>query len=207
MKKSLPIFPLGLVVFPKSKYPLHIFEERYKKMISECIEQKSAFGIVSQVDKSLSKVGSLVTVNNILKTYDNGEMDIVVKCLSRFSIIDLFEHPDGYYIAEVEEYKDVETEIDRELINRLKAKFEKILAKFHFQLDESFWKNYRYSRKKSFKLAEKSGLTLEQQQVLLTLQDENERIHYLIDHFEMLDEQISKNAAVKSIVLGDGFLN
>ena len=43
---ELPLFPLNLVLFPGMRLPLHIFEERYKTMISNCIERKTAFGVL-----------------------------------------------------------------------------------------------------------------------------------------------------------------
>ncbi|HNO12443.1 MAG TPA: LON peptidase substrate-binding domain-containing protein, partial [bacterium] len=43
---KIPLFPLGVVLFPGMPLPLHIFEERYKAMISECLEQQSVFGVV-----------------------------------------------------------------------------------------------------------------------------------------------------------------
>ena len=60
---------------------------------------------------------------------------------------------------------------------------------------------------KSFKIAEKSGLTLIQQQELLTIKEENKRLHYLIDHFDKLTEKLEKNMTVRQIILGNGYLN
>ena len=42
----IPLFPLGLVLLPQMPLPLHIFEERYKLMIGECIDSHTAFGLV-----------------------------------------------------------------------------------------------------------------------------------------------------------------
>ena len=64
---SVPIFPLNLVVFPGSKYPLHIFEERYKILINRCLEDNSGFGIVALIDKKISDVGVFVKVNQVIK--------------------------------------------------------------------------------------------------------------------------------------------
>ena len=43
---ELPLFPLNLVLFPGMRLPLHIFEERYKTMIGDCIESNSPFGVL-----------------------------------------------------------------------------------------------------------------------------------------------------------------
>jgi Lon protease-like protein len=44
--QNIPLFPLGTVLFPKQYLPLHIFEERYKLMIGECLRDQSRFGVV-----------------------------------------------------------------------------------------------------------------------------------------------------------------
>ena len=74
----IPIFPLNLVVFPDSKYPLHIFEERYKILIEKCLREKTGFGIVASFERKISDVGVYVIIDSVVKVYDNVESDIVV---------------------------------------------------------------------------------------------------------------------------------
>jgi Lon protease-like protein len=205
--KTIPLFPLNLVVFPLSRYPLHVFEDRYKNMINKCLAEKSGFGIVAPRGKELSKIGSYVIISSVLKISANGEMDIVVEAQSRFFINSINTHVDGYLLAEVDEYPDVQPEASPSLLDEMEEMFERILEKYDFDLEESFWKCYHNAKSKSFKIAEKSGLSLTQQQTLLNLQDENRRINFLISHFEKLDEEISKNAGLRNIILGDGFIN
>lgn len=205
--RTIPLFPLKLVVFPYSKYPLHIFEERYKRMIDTCLSNESGFGIVAPSDNELAKIGSYVFITKLLKKYENGEMDIVIEARSRFNIRRITSHIDGYLLAEVEEYYDTQSTANPSLLDEMEDMFEKILDKYDFELEKSFWTGYKNSKAKSFKIAEKSGLSLTQQQTLLTLQDENRRINFLINHFEKLDENISKNAGLRNIILGDGYLD
>jgi Lon protease-like protein len=207
MKSVIPIFPLKLVVFPLSKYPLHIFEKRYKKMINMCLDENCGFGITASISGEFSKVGTYVVITKVLKKYLTGEMDIIIEGKERF-LMDNFEmHPDGYYIANVEEYSDYTSSIDSGLLNEVEIKFEKIMEHVSYKLEDSFWNNYRKSRFKSYKMAEKAGLSIKQQQTLLTLQEENERINFLIDHFEKLDDNLKENSVLKNIILGDGFIN
>ena len=70
MQLKIPIFPLNLVVFPGSKYPLHIFEERYKRLLNKCLNSNTGFGIVSLIDKIISDVGVYVIISEVIKTYD-----------------------------------------------------------------------------------------------------------------------------------------
>ncbi len=205
---TIPIFPLSLVVFPESKYPLHIFEERYKRMLRRCQSNGEGFGIVAQIGKVLSKVGSYVRVTETLTEYDNGESDIVVQAINRFILIEYHNHPDGYYEGLVDNFRDLnDVVINQDSVEELKKKFEVIIDKVNFKLEDSFWKNYSNSRNKSYKIAEKSGLTLEQQQSLLAIRDENKRISFLSNHLENLEKQIEKGMALKEIILGNGYIN
>jgi ATP-dependent Lon protease len=207
MLKKIPLFPLNIVVFPASKYPLHIFEERYKKMINRCLAEKTGFGIVTRIDNELSKVGSYVEIEDILQKFDNGEMDISVVGKGRFFIDNVYSHPDKYLIADVSDYEDFTSDVNPSLLEQLQESFEKIIEKTNFQLEEAFWRNYEETGLKSFKLAEKSGLSLQQQQSLLTLRDENERVNYLIEHYETLANQLSESSTIRSIIMSDGYIN
>jgi Lon protease-like protein len=74
----LPLFPLGLVLLPSEVVPLHIFEERYKLMIGECLESDDEFGIVWLADDGLREVGCTARVTQVLKELDDGRMNILV---------------------------------------------------------------------------------------------------------------------------------
>ena len=76
MTNFIPIFPLGIVVYPDENLNLHIFEPRYKQLITECFSQKKQFGIPTMIESRLQDYGSLVTILEITKVHDDGEMDI-----------------------------------------------------------------------------------------------------------------------------------
>ncbi len=176
-------------------------------MINKCIDEKSGFGIVSLLKDDLSQVGTYVIIDKVVKTYLTGEMDIVVKGVRRFFILSHEIHPDGYYVATVKDYKDSPGEADIILIEEMEIKFENLIDKINYKLEDNFWENYKNTKLKSFKVAEKSGLTLEQQQLLLSLRHETARISFLIDHFEKLDSMLNENTALKQIIIGDGYIN
>jgi uncharacterized protein len=207
MDSVIPLFPLELVIFPGSKYPLHIFEPRYKSMIKFCLENKKGFGIVAKIGKDISSIGCYVKIDNILKHYENGEYDIVVEGQNRYLINKFEKHENGYYIADVNEYHDTGKGGDQELLTETKGKFEEVLKKINIELDEAFWKNFLNSGIKSFKIAEKSGLTLTEQQELLILQDENARLKYLLRHFERLNDQLETAMTDKILTMNDGYIN
>jgi ATP-dependent Lon protease len=206
MKDLIPIFPLKLVVFPLSQIPLHIFEERYKKMIAKCLEENSGFGIVTLLKKEMAKIGSYVDIVNVLNKYPNGELDIVVKGQERFFLQEVKKHKDGYLIGRIDEYSDSTNEFDKSLLSQIQTNFNSLVNKINFKLEDAFWESYQNSKLKSFKIAEKAGLNLEQRQELLTMKEENKRLNFLLEHFQNLDKKINENVITGAIIMGDGYL-
>jgi Lon protease-like protein len=105
MEKYLSLFPLDVVLFPEMVLPLHIFEERYKEMIGECILSKAPFGILYAHDESVEKVGCTAEVTQVLKKYPDGRMDILTVGRERFEII-YFDSDKSYLRGVIEPYGD-----------------------------------------------------------------------------------------------------
>jgi len=80
----LPLFPLGLVLFPSMNLPLHIFEERYKEMIGDCLQNHWEFGILMVEEQSVSKIGCTASISEVIRRYPDGRMDILVRGRRRF---------------------------------------------------------------------------------------------------------------------------
>ena len=87
----IPLFPLGVVVLPQMVLPLHIFEERYKQMIGECIAADTAFGIVLFDGQSIRSVGCTTRVSEVTRHYADGRMDILTRGEQRFVIHEIIE--------------------------------------------------------------------------------------------------------------------
>src|SRR5215208_3697990 len=95
---TLPLFPLGIVLLPSEMVQLHIFEERYKLMIGECLESGGEFGIVWLSDERLHDVGCTARVSEVLERFDDGRMNILVAGGRRFRLlrrIDDLPYPAG----------------------------------------------------------------------------------------------------------------
>src|SRR4051794_9049047 len=71
-----PLFPLGLVLLPGALVPLHIFEERYKQMIGECLDEEREFGILWLADDELKDVGCAARVSRVLELCEDGRTNI-----------------------------------------------------------------------------------------------------------------------------------
>lgn len=85
---TIPMFPLSLVLLPGETTKLYIFEERYKQLINECLKNEASFGIPYLEKGAVTGFGCEVKINRILKTYDNGEMDIMVEGTNLFRLIE-----------------------------------------------------------------------------------------------------------------------
>lgn len=104
---ALPLFPLGVVLFPGATLPLHIFEERYKEMIGDCLRDNLEFGVVFASDKGMANIGCTATIDKVLKKYPDGRMDILTRGLRRFEII-LLDEQRNYLRASIAPFSDEE---------------------------------------------------------------------------------------------------
>ncbi len=87
----LPLFPLDLVLLPGAPLPLHIFEPRYKEMISECLDQKKPFGVVRASEEGVAGIGCTAEILSVTKKYDDGRMDILARGVDRFEVLEVNE--------------------------------------------------------------------------------------------------------------------
>jgi Lon protease-like protein len=97
----IPLFPLGLVLFPGQAVPLHIFEPRYRLMTRQCIETRSVFGIVYVRDDNLAQTGCSAMIVKTLNEYEDGRSDILAVGQKVFHLIRT--HTDkAYFEADIE---------------------------------------------------------------------------------------------------------
>jgi len=100
--RELPLFELPIVLLPGELMPLHIFEERYKRMIGYCLESEEPFGVVLRDDDgSARRIGCTAEVTEVLERFEDGRMDIVVLGGEPFRVLERFDGAD-YPAGEVE---------------------------------------------------------------------------------------------------------
>jgi hypothetical protein len=80
-----------MVLLPGESATLHIFEERYKQLVSDCLLNGAHFGIPFVYQKKIQDFGIEVKINNVTKKYENGEMDIVIEGVRVFHLIEYSE--------------------------------------------------------------------------------------------------------------------
>ena len=86
---ELGLFPLGIVLLPTERLPLHIFEERYKELIEECVEQGTEFGLVYADSDGIRDVGTRARIAEVLTRFEDGRLNILVEGGDRFQVEEL----------------------------------------------------------------------------------------------------------------------
>lgn len=182
MNELIPLFPLSLVVYPGEDLNLHIFEPRYRQLVSECIEEEKTFGIPAYIGNKLPGYGTEVHVTTLHKRYDDGSMDIKTKGLRVFRVVDFLNPvPDKLYAGGRVQLLEPETVTDSgtyltPLLDRLGRLYDLL------EIETDY--NPARSPLFSYRVAHKVGLSIEQEYELLTLGTEAERQQFLIRHLD-----------------------
>src|SRR5579885_423813 len=88
--ERIPLFPLNVVLLPGALMPLHIFEPRYRRMVRECLEAKSEFGMLLAIPNGIAGTGCSAEILEVVKRYEDGRMDIITIGRVPFRIVELF---------------------------------------------------------------------------------------------------------------------
>ena len=174
-EELLPLFPLQVVLFPRTPLPLHIFEERYKQMIAEVQRGKSEFGVVLAGEKGIVNTGCTATIEKVLKKYPDGRMDLVVVGRRRFEII-LLNDEKSYLRGAVEFFDDDESEpISPEVRKRVLEAYNDIRSAESVEPELA-------DPQLSFQLAQ-AVPDLDFRQILLATRSEADRMRHLAEFF------------------------
>jgi len=109
--ERLALFPLGLVLLPRELVPLHIFEDRYRTMIGECLDEETEFGILWLSDEGLREVGCSARITRVLERFEDGRLNILVEGSTPFRLLRRIEdlaYPAGDVTRLVDDSDDAE---------------------------------------------------------------------------------------------------
>ncbi|UCG10999.1 MAG: LON peptidase substrate-binding domain-containing protein [Deltaproteobacteria bacterium] len=204
---TIPLFPLEVVLMPSMPLPLHIFEDRYKSMIGECLEQKKEFGVVCQEGGGMKKIGCTTRIAQILRRFDDGRLDIMTQGESRFVIQSI--HEDKTYLQARVSYFDDEPEEMTDETNRLISDGIKLLEQFDIMTGTK--RDYsllsRLDQKTiSFVISYNDEFTLEQKQKFLEMTSTIQRITESVQFLERLVQKAKLVQEIKEIIGGNGNL-
>jgi Lon protease-like protein len=102
---EIGLFPLGIVLLPTEQVPLHIFEPRYRDLITQCLENDREFGLVFADDDGLRAIGTRAAVTEVLERFDDGRLNIVVEGGERFRLVEVSEGQ-SFHTGEIEPVVD-----------------------------------------------------------------------------------------------------
>jgi Lon protease-like protein len=206
MTNFIPIFPLGIVVYPGEQLNLHIFEPRYKQLVRECQEQKKPFGIPTVIENKMQDMGSLVQIIEITTVHENGEMDIKTRGEKVFRILEIIkEIPDKLYSGAIVNYPDNEEQGSAEMMRKVMGGIRDLHQLL--KVNKEFKKPD--DQIKTYDVAHHIGMSLEEEYELLGLMEERQRQEYLKRHLakvipmvasmEQLKEKIKLNGHFKNL--------
>lgn len=204
-KTLIPLFPLGVVLLPGLPLPLHIFEERYKQMIGECVEREEVFGMVAYTGSQIKSVGCTARVSEVLQRYEDGRLDIMTVGERRFVISEQDESK-PYLQGWVEYFDDEEEELedrDRELALKgliLRDELSRLLG----SAGDHDGSGAMELQEISFVLAGSQGFSLEEKQAFLEMISTRERLRKAVPALEKLIERLKVTLEIKRIIGGNG---
>lgn len=204
--ERLGLFPLQIVLFPESVFPLHIFEEKYKELINKCLADKTPFGINLSVSTKIYNVGCSAQILDVVKKDEKGNLDITVRGIRRYSMDEFEESENKYLVADVEFFDDTDKELDKRLFDKTIEEFNKIAEFVNSIKIEKISQSEISKIYPSYLIAQKAGLTLAQRQELLEMKSENKRLSYLLDHLKKIQPMLKEAEFVQTIIKNDGYL-
>ena len=207
---NIPIFALPCVIFPNERIPFHIFEERYLRMVRQCMsddltECTREFGVLCATKEETYTVGCAVRIAKILARHDDGSIDILTHGTRRFQVDSFLrtgEVENEYPVAQVHFFEDSELPDTRNA---------HIAATLHTRLLEVTTGKtdvplFEQGDTVSFQLGHNAGLQLHERQRLLEITKETERLDYLIDFYRRSIPRAMDDAELKERILLNGHL-
>lgn len=193
-RQILPAFPLSISVCPGEAVPLHIFEPRYKAMIAHCRAREAEglpgeFAIVLSSDGEWRSVGCAVNISKIIKTYEDGRMDLIAVGRRRYQLQSADE-PVPYPTARAVPFDDLASDWDEALANEVFSLHRRLVRLTTGQ--EPPASDYEGLTSLSFHVMPSCGLSMEDKQNILELRSENDRLLALAAHLRSAIDLISR---------------
>jgi ATP-dependent Lon protease len=197
---ELPIFELPLVLLPGEQVPLHIFEDRYKRMVGNALDQGEPFGIVLRDDEGARSIGCTARVDDVLERFDDGRMNIVVSGEAPFKVLDRFESPE-YPTGEVELIPDQEVPpIDEASAAAAREAFAELAERATGERPEA----EELDGASAYAIAARIELPADTKQRLLELRDEDERMELLANALGAVGKALERAEEAAERASGNG---
>jgi Lon protease-like protein len=170
-EREFPMFPLGIVALPGELVPLHIFEERYKTMMNDCLEGEREFGIVWLSDDGLRQVGCAARIERVLERMDDGRMNLLVRGTRPFRVLERQSHL-AYPAGVVEFVEDRHEALDPTVLDTAREAYAELVKRATDRDPEE----EELSEMGAYAMAATVDFGLDAKQGLLDLRSENARL-------------------------------
>jgi Lon protease-like protein len=195
-----PLFPLGLVLLPKELVPLHIFEDRYKVMVGECLDQAGEFGIVWLSDDGLKEIGCCARIARVLERFEDGRLNILVEGTAPFRLDRRIE--DLPYPAGDVELLDDEEDEDAAALDGARQRYADLVE----EVSETRPEPDALAKLDAFGMAATLDVALGAKQALLELRSEPKRLVQLDKMFAEALSRIRFAERAAEVAGGNGSL-
>jgi Lon protease-like protein len=201
---DIPLFPLNVVLMPGAPLPLHIFEDRYKQMVDECLQHESEFGMVFADESGTRKVGCTAKIVELVERYDDGRMLILVEGSRRFRLNNVLTGK-PYYVGEIEFFEEEPEEQDvQALAEECIALLERVVeaateGSVGIEIDPPY-KNL------SFAIAGRVEFEAETRQQILELTSERERLEKVRELLTSAAERLERERRAREKAQTNGHL-
>lgn len=203
---KLPLFPLGVVLFPGMPLPLHIFEERYKLMIGECLKHHEPFGVVYYTGENFYKIGCSAEIRRVMETFDDGRMNIFTEGIRRFSISRIVSDK-PYLTGLVEFFDDVDPAgPETEALSKRAVALYKDAVRLTSN-EKTVDIPSMNSKELSFLIAASSGFSLNEKQAFLEMRSTGERLKKATSALKRLIDRHKTTKEIEGIISGNGYLH
>ena len=203
--RKIPLFPLGLVLLPDMLLPLHIFEDRYKQMISDCLAEDRPFGIVLFDGQSIRPVGCMARITEVMKRYDDGRMDIMTRGGERFVIQELIEDR-AYMEAQVFFFEDGEETPQEDLADLIQSALDLLKEAVDIEagFDPDGLGGQISPKQLSYAIAALEGFTPAERQGFLEMTSPSERLQKSVQALSRIVTRNRLTREIQQLIGGNG---
>jgi Lon protease-like protein len=184
--------------------PLHIFEERYKQMVDECLREESEFGMVFADESGTRKVGCTARIVELVERYDDGRMLILVEGSRRFKLNNVLTGK-PYYVGEIEFFEEEPEDEDvQSLAEECIALLERVVeaateGSVGIEIEPPY-------RNLSFAIAGRVEFEAEMRQQILELTSEKERLEKVRELLTAAAERLERERRAREKAQTNGHL-
>jgi Lon protease-like protein len=196
---EIGLFPLNLVLVPGEQAPLHIFEPRYRELISECLDFGNDFGLLLEDDEGMREVGTRCRVIEVIDRFPDGRLNVVVEATERFQLLEVTDRR-AFRTAEVETLPDESDTPMEDEVEEVLAAYARVVAAAEAELEDLDLD----ADSVAYQIAARIDFGTEVKQGLLELRSERERVIKLAPMLNQAAEAVEREREIRTRAASNG---